>query len=253
MKEIQRMTQNDQTLTGRHRQMGANVPQRTRTMELPIFPLKNVVLFPGMVLPLHIFEPRYREMINHCIDNQLPFGVVLIEEGEEVGKAAVPHKIGTAAKIVRIERLPDGRMNITTIGTERFEIQELHYNRSYLTATVRTLVTVNGSTKAAIEMAQRIRTRLVAYIELISKINNTELALDRLPEDALSLTFLVAIALQVPAEHKQEILQLQSIPAMLAYEYNLLSRELVVLHYMADTLVEAQSWNAGVTGYIFPN
>ncbi|MEZ4622859.1 MAG: LON peptidase substrate-binding domain-containing protein [Caldilineaceae bacterium] len=105
-------------------------------MDLPLFPLKNVVLFPGMVLPLHIFEPRYREMINRCIDEQLPFGVVLIEEGTEIGEAATPHRIGTGAKIIRVERLEDGRMNITALGTERFQIQEVHHDRAYLTATV---------------------------------------------------------------------------------------------------------------------
>lgn len=222
-------------------------------MELPIFPLKNVVLFPGMVLPLHIFEPRYREMINRCIDEQIPFGVVLIKEGNEVGETATPHMVGTAAKIIRVERLPDGQMNITALGTERFEIVELHHQRSYLTATVRILRTVNGSTQAAVEMAQRIRSRLVEYIELLSKVNDAELSLDRLPEDPMSLAFLVAIALQVPSEDKQATLALQSIPSMLAHEYNLLSQELVVLQYMADTLVEAQAMNGGLTGYIFPN
>ena len=66
---------------------------RNKTMEMPLFPLKNVVLFPGMVLALHIFEPRYREMINRCIDDRTPFGVALIAEGQEVGMAAKPHAV----------------------------------------------------------------------------------------------------------------------------------------------------------------
>ena len=64
-------------------------------MELPLFPL-NVVLFPGMVLPLHIFELRYREMIRRCIDEQLPFGVVLIEKGQETGETATPRSRASA-------------------------------------------------------------------------------------------------------------------------------------------------------------
>jgi Lon protease-like protein len=97
-------------------------------MELPIFPLKNVVLFPGMVLPLHIFEMRYREMINRVSTNASPFGVVLIDEGQEVGASASPHTVGTAARIARVERLDDGRMNITAVGTQRFRILEDAYH-----------------------------------------------------------------------------------------------------------------------------
>ncbi len=222
-------------------------------MELSLFPLKNVVLFPGMVLPLHIFEPRYREMINRCIDEDLPFGVVLIEEGEEAGETSVPHRTGTTAQITRVEQMADGRMNVTTMGMERFEIQELHHDRSYLTATVKILPTVNGSTKLATEMAQKIRSRLVKYVDLLSEINDTDLALDRLPEDPISLAFLIAIALQVPAEDKQQTLLLQSVPEMLAHEYNLLSKEIAVLDYMAQTQMEVQAMNGGITGGIFPN
>src|SRR3954453_11337770 len=87
--------------------------------EIPLFPL-NTVLFPGMPLPLHIFEPRYREMIGACVRDERPFGVVLIKEGREVGEAAMPFEVGTLAKIVGVERLDDGRMNVVTVGTDRF-------------------------------------------------------------------------------------------------------------------------------------
>lgn len=238
---------------GYHRQAPADIQQRIKTMELPLFPLKNVVLFPGMVLPLHIFEPRYREMINRCIDENLPFGVVLIKEGNEVGAAAAPHQVGTTAKIVRVERMEDGRMNITTVGMERFIIEEIHHNHAYLTATVKTLPTFNGSTKLAADLARRIRPRLVRYVELLSEINDTDLSLDRLPEDPTTLAFLIGIALQVPIEDKQRVLQRQSVPELLAHEYNLLSQEITLLDYMAQTQVEIQAMNGGITGGIFPN
>jgi len=247
------MNPKDESPVGRHRTLSAYGQQRITTMDMPLFPLNNVVLFPGMVLPLHIFEFRYRELINRCIDEQIPFGVVLIKEGDEVGESAAPHQTGTAAKIIRVERLDDGRMNITVLGTERFKIQKLHDNHPYLTATVQLLPTINNSTKDAIQMAQRIRPRIVDYVDLLSKVNNTELKLDRLPEDPMALAFLIGIALQVSAEEKQEALALASVPAMLAHEYNLLSQELVLLQYMADTLAEAQAMNGGITGYIFPN
>ncbi len=232
----------------------AHEQQRTETMEIPLFPLKNVVLFPGMVLPLHIFEMRYREMINRCIAERLPFGVVLIQEGQEVGEAALPHAIGTLAKIIRVERLDDGCMNITTIGMERFKIEKIaDPQQSYLTATVRTLPTVNGSTKAAIELAQKLRPRIYQYVELLSKANNAELKLDRLPEEPMTLAFLVAIALQVAATEKQKLLEYQGVPEILVGELNLLAHENMMLRYMVETQAEAQAMNAGMTGGIFPN
>ena len=69
------------------------------TIELPLFPL-NTVLFPGQVLPLHIFEERYRLMIRRCLAEDAPFGVALIQTGAEVGAAAEPHTVGTVARII---------------------------------------------------------------------------------------------------------------------------------------------------------
>lgn len=227
--------------------------QRTETMEIPLFPLKNVVLFPGMVLPLHIFEMRYREMINRCIDERQPFGVVLIKEGQEVGEVAAPHTVGTLAKIVRVERLDDGCLNITTIGVERFKIETVHQQHSYLTATVRTLPTINGSTKLATELAQKLRPRLYEYVELLSKANNADLKLDRLPEEPMTLAFLVAIALQVAPAAKQKILEYPGVPEILVKELNLLAHENMMLRYMVETQAEMQTMNTGMTGGIFPN
>lgn len=84
-------------------------------MKLPLFPL-NTVLFPGMALRLHIFEPRYRLMVADCLANGGLFGVVLIRSGREVGEPAVPHSVGTTAHISGAERLPDGRLNIEVFG-----------------------------------------------------------------------------------------------------------------------------------------
>src|SRR5882672_7382750 len=104
-------------------------------MILPLFPL-NTVLFPGMSLPLHIFEERYRQMINACISQNAPFGVVLIESGREVGSPATPHAIGTSAHIAGVERMADGRLHIEVVGQQRFHILSLHYDEAYLTGTI---------------------------------------------------------------------------------------------------------------------
>ena len=222
-------------------------------MELPLFPLNNIVLFPGMVLPLHIFELRYQEMINRCVKEQLPFGVLLIKEGTEVGEPALPHLVGTAARIMRVEQLGDGQMNITVIGTQRFRVKELHHHHSYMTGTVEAFPLVNGSTKLADELAHRIRPRLLEYVELLSKASRQKLKLDRLPEDALTLALMVAIALQVSNEDKQELLGLVGIPEMLAREIRLLSRETLLLQYMVDTHADVVAMSLGPSGAILPN
>lgn len=222
-------------------------------MEMPLFPLNNVVLFPGMVLPLHIFELRYREMINRCIQEQLPFGVLLIEEGQEVGEGARPHLVGTATRIVRVERMDDGRMNITTVGTQRFRVKEFHHTESYLTGTVEQFPFVNGRTKVAEQLSHRIRPYLLEYVELLSKASNQQLKLDRLPEDAATLAFMIAIAMQVGHEDKQALLSLPGIPEMLARELHLLSRENLLMQYMLDTHDDIMAMCIGPTGCILPN
>ena len=221
-------------------------------MDLPLFPL-NVVLFPGMVLPLHIFEPRYLEMINRCLEEEIPFGVVLIQEGHEVGGPARPYMVGTAARIMRVERLVDERMNITVVGTQRFRILELNRSHSYLSAAVAQFPAINGSTRIAMEMAQKVRPKIIEYVELLSKASQTKLKLDRLPEDPTTLAFLVAIALQVNNRDKQQLLEIPGIPEMLDRERYLLSLELLLLRHMVETQDAILAMSGGSTGYIFPN
>ena len=77
--------------------------RRATILELPIFPL-GTVLFPGMPLPLHIFEERYKRMIGRCLDGDRAFGVTLLKSGREVGGPAIPHEVGTIARIVQAGR-----------------------------------------------------------------------------------------------------------------------------------------------------
>jgi uncharacterized protein len=85
---------------------------------IPLFPL-NTVLFPGGILPLRIFEPRYLDMVKHCMRDGSPFGVVLIRSGTEAGAAEI-HDVGTLAQIVDFDQLPDKMLGIATRGTQRF-------------------------------------------------------------------------------------------------------------------------------------
>src|SRR5437879_4379875 len=103
-------------------------------IELPLFPL-DVVLFPGTVMPLHIFEPRYRQMIQDCQRTQKPFGIVLTKP-ESVYLHEVPYSVGTMVQMRSVERTEDGRFTLMAIGTRRFRIVSQHRDRPYLSATV---------------------------------------------------------------------------------------------------------------------
>src|SRR5947209_3138295 len=89
---------------------------------LPLFPLGQVVLFPGMSLPLRIFEERYKFMIGACQVTDQVFGVMLIRSGLEVGEPAEPERAGCTARMLRVDRLPDGEMAILTVGEQRFRL-----------------------------------------------------------------------------------------------------------------------------------
>src|SRR6266566_3545395 len=103
-------------------------------IELPLFP-SDVVLFPGVVLPLHIFEPRYREMIADCRRRKKPFGVVLARPGS-LPLLEEPYPVGTMAEIRELDQLEDGRYILMAIGVQRFRILSQHRERPYLSGLV---------------------------------------------------------------------------------------------------------------------
>jgi Lon protease-like protein len=108
---------------------------------LPLFPLPNVVLFPNVFLPLHIFEPRYRQMVADAIASDRLIGMMLLRPGWERGDAAQPpvFPIGCNGVLTHVERLADGRFNIVLRGLERFRIVEEDHRRSYRRAIVEPL------------------------------------------------------------------------------------------------------------------
>jgi len=108
---------------------------------IPLFPLPNVVLFPNVFLPLHIFEPRYREMVADAVANDRLIGMVLLQPGWEHDYEKQPpvYPIGCSGVMTHVEQLPDGRYNIVLRGIDRFRILEEDYRRSYRRAAVEPL------------------------------------------------------------------------------------------------------------------
>lgn len=137
-------------------------------MELPLFPL-NTVLCPGIALPLHIFEERYRALVRHCLESSSPFGIVMIREGREVGTGAISFTgIGTVAEIRDAGRYEDGRYDLLVVGTKRFEIRRvLSGRRPYLVAEVDVLEEDVGDEASANRLAMRATRRFVKYLELL--------------------------------------------------------------------------------------
>jgi Lon protease-like protein len=137
-------------------------------MDLPLFPL-NTVLCPGIALPLHVFEERYRAMVRHCLESSSPFGVVLIRTGREVGTGAISFTgIGTIAEIRDAGAYEDGRYDLLVVGTRRFEIRRvLSGRRPYLVAEVDLLAEELGDEAVAHRLAMTATRRFVTYLELL--------------------------------------------------------------------------------------
>lgn len=227
--------------------------EATETIELALFPL-NTVLFPGQLLPLHIFEDRYRLMVRRCLAEELPFGVVLIKRGQEVGADAEPHSIGTLARIVESTHLPNGTMNIITVGIERFRIRRLIHDQPYLRGEVETLPLEAPEDSPALDiLAQGVRERVSLYIKLIAEAAGLELKIDEMPDLPQQIGYLAAITMQIDNREKQDLLASRSPAAVLNRALTLLNRENALLSWMAASKEWPEQVQFGPSGTLLPN
>lgn len=178
---------------------------------IPLFPLETV-LFPYTALPLHIFEPRYREMVMHCLETDSPFGVVLIREGREVDYPEIQvHEVGTLARIGRLRRQPDGRLHLLALGEERFQIVRLIcHEASYLKAHVRLWrdhepFDWDAEQQYADAVAQRFR----EFLHLALDAGGLRVDDIELPHSPTALSFAIAGTLQLEMPLRQYLLELQ--------------------------------------------
>ena len=194
---------------------------------LPLFPL-NTVLFPSMVLPLHIFEERYKLMINTCLAQDKPFGAVLIYSGTEAGGAAVPHSVGTVARIAHWEWLPDGRINILTAGDRRFRIVEYAGPKQpYLVGSVEYWDDEEVESPGLSKLVDDVSRNFFDYLTLIMSLADRPLPVSQfqLPADPTMLSYHVASNLQIDMGERQDLLEEPSAASRLQRELVLLRRE----------------------------
>lgn len=162
---------------------------------LPLFPL-DVVLLPGTPLPLHIFEPRYKEMMGECIANDAPFGVIrALEEGIA--------EVGCTAEIVTVTKeYPDGRMDLIAEGRKRFEVLELNQERSFLRAEV---LLMPDEPDSVVE-EQKLRA-IQLHLEIMSLAGAVQ---DLSAADQAQLSFFLAGSLPLDLDFKQKLLGIRS-------------------------------------------
>jgi uncharacterized protein len=194
---------------------------------LPLFPLEQVVLFPGMSLPLRIFEERYKVMIAACQVTDQVFGVLLIRSGHEVGAPAEPERVGCTARMLRIDRLPEGEMHILNIGEQRFRLSGAPRVSpdGYLVGDVTLLPDQPDASASDLvaEVARAFESYRAAFAPEPPSLSG--LRPPALPTDPLRLSYQVAAGLNVHPRERQRLLELDSVSARLDAELALLKRE----------------------------
>jgi Lon protease-like protein len=195
---------------------------------LPLFPLEQAVLFPGMSLPLHIFEERYKVMIGACQVTDQLFGVLLIRSGSEVGAPALPERVGCTARMVRVDRMPDGRMAILTIGETRFRMlgPARVMPEGYLVGDVR-LLSDEAAGPVAPDLVTGVRAEFGMYQAAALKMSGSRAAATppELPADPLRLSYQIASSLHVHPRERQQLLEIDDVADRLQQELSLLKRE----------------------------
>jgi Lon protease-like protein len=201
-------------------------------MDLRLFPLQTV-LFPGMRLPIHVFEERYRIMIRECIEEDAPFGVLLIKSGPESGGAAVPHEFGTTARILQVEYLDDGRMNIFTLGERRFRAIALNTTQPYLRGEVALLDQLPPG-DGATALVARAEPLFGEYLKTYLAVGGQWTRSVHIPRDPGEAADFVAARLDTMPQIKQELLEQLSPDDRLRREIELLDAELPEMQSRLD-------------------
>lgn len=203
--------------------------------EIPLFPL-NTVLFPHMPISLHIFEPRYKIMIEQRLNTGQPFGIALIQNGKEaLGPLPDPHPIGCTAQITKVDRLDNGRMNILAVGVERFQIVNLKHNKPYLVGEVEPYPLESCGSPAVREASQSLRPWVERYLAVLSTAaEHADFDPPHLPDDPQTLGYLAAALVQIPPDQKQPLLAQAQATALLREVQTIYQREVALL----KTIVE---------------
>lgn len=187
---------------------------------IPLFP-SHTVLLPNTDLGVHVYEPAYRDLVAHCLDEGLPFGVALIRSADD----ATPHLVGTAAHVAGYARLPDGRYLLEVEGDRRFRIVGLDSNGSYPSVAVDWLPEPIGNFAVAREAGEEVESMIFLFRALSG---DGDLPV-RLSIDPVTRSYQVASLLRVGVEAKQGLLESPTAADRLEAEVEILRREISLL------------------------
>ena len=196
----------------------------TAAIELPLFPL-NVVLFPGTIVPLYIFEPRYRQMIKDCQEEEKPFGIVLVKPESEFMNEE-PYSIGTIAEIHNLQKLEDGGYNLMAVGVKRFRILSKHNEKAYISGLVEPFEDQLELESELTNLVQRAHQLFETYLNMLLDAADEQEIHTNLPEVPEDLSHFIAYFLEVEDDKKQQFLELTSTKLRLQEEVAILRREI---------------------------
>ena len=177
------------------------------TSFLRLFPLQSVVLFPGMELPLVVFEPRYLQLTQECNDANEPFGVLLLQSGREVGEEEVePFLVGTTAHITNTSAMGDGRLSVTAVGGDRFKVRTLIRDYPYLSADVEYLEDESGLLVET-SLVTNVKDDAVQFVRELMALRGGFVRDVPLPDEPVELSYQVAQLFHGNAEVQQRLLE----------------------------------------------
>jgi ATP-dependent Lon protease len=185
--------------------------------ELPLFPLPEVVLFPGRPLPLHIFEYRYRIMMNTIVESDRRFGVLMWDRvrGE-------PATIGCCAEILHFQRLQDGRMKILTMGQQRFRVLDYVREKPYRVGLVE-WIDDRATSENLHPLSSEVERLLRDVVRLSGKLNDRDIELpEALPASPIELSYWIASNLYGVSAEQQALLEMQDTKTRLEREAEIL-------------------------------
>ena len=202
-------------------------------MDMPLFPL-HVVLFPGSAMPLHVFEPRYRTMMERVLSEDRRFGVLAIRRGREVGGYADTFAVGTVAMIEQVQRAPDGSMAIIVTGHQRFALDVRLPDDPYPSGEVTILDETPGEHPS--KELPGARAAVNRYLSVVARVHGDDVVAPTLPEDVVMASFALASTLTLDLPERQRLLEAPDAASRLRAATEMAKREAMLLEAVGPSV-----------------